>query len=108
MNSSETSSGPKVPADNGVIIMRLYIAGGATNSLEAMDNLKRICEEYSPHNHQVDIIDILQEPRCAVSDGVFVTPTLVKVAPAPTRQFVGTLTEKATVLLALGLKESQK
>src|SRR5579871_6550253 len=104
MTDSVPSADRAAPASTSLVAFRLYVAGGAPNSLEALSNLKRICEEYLPGNHQIEVIDVLQEPRRAVSAGVFVTPMLVKVSPGPARQLVGNLSDRATVVLALELK----
>ena len=38
------------------------------------------------------------------ADGIFMTPTLVKLAPSPTRRIVGTLSQTQPVMQALGLE----
>lgn len=81
---------------------RLYIAGDTENSLQARANLMAICREYVP-NHEIEIVDVLKEPATALMDGIFMTPTLIKVMPAPIKRIVGTLGELETVLQALGL-----
>lgn len=48
-------------------------------------------------------MDVLKEPKRALADGIFMTPTLVKLGPAPARKIVGTLNQTETVLQALGL-----
>ena len=42
--------------------------------------------------------------QAALSDGILMTPTLLKLAPAPGRRVVGTLEKTQAVLQALGLK----
>ena len=103
MNASDPSDHPTAPANSTMVTFRLYVAGGAPNSLEAIANLKSICEEYLPNNHQIETIDILLEPLRALNDGVFVTPMLIKVSPAPIRYMLGNLSNRAPVLLALEL-----
>jgi circadian clock protein KaiB len=44
----------------------------------------------------------------ALSDGIIVTPTLVRVLPLPVRQIVGTLSDTDNVIQTLGLTESKK
>jgi circadian clock protein KaiB len=82
---------------------RLYVAGGAQNSLRAISNLKALCRRYLPNRHKIEIIDVLQEPRRGLADGICMTPTLVKVAPHPERHIVGSLSATPTVLRDLGL-----
>lgn len=83
---------------------RLYLAGDALNSTQALANLRALCRTYLPDRHVIEIVDVFKEPKRALEDGIFMTPTLVKLAPLPTRKIVGTLNHTATVLTALGLE----
>jgi len=82
---------------------RLYIAGDAPNSMMAEANLRRLCDEYLPGRHQIEIIDVLSEPRRALEDGVFLTPMLVKLFPLPVRNIIGSLDNHNYTLQALGI-----
>ncbi len=82
----------------------LYLAGDALNSAQALVNLRALCETYLPDRHVIEIVDVFREPKRALEDGIFMTPTLVKLAPLPVRKIVGTLSHTATVLMALGLE----
>ena len=44
----------------------------------------------------------------ALQEGVLVTPTLCRLEPAPTRTIVGSLSDSARVLEALGLADSSQ
>jgi circadian clock protein KaiB len=83
---------------------RLYIAGGALNSEQAVANLELLCREHLPNRYQIDIVDVFRDPKRALADGIFMTPTLVKLSPRPVRTIVGTLSQQHTVLQALGLE----
>jgi circadian clock protein KaiB len=82
---------------------RLYVSGHSPNSVQAVANLNALCREHLPGRHEIEIVDVLIEPRRALSDAVLLTPTLVKLSPAPLRKIVGTLNQTQTVLHALGL-----
>jgi circadian clock protein KaiB len=88
-----------------VVVLRLYVAGGAPNSLLAIANLEAICREYLKGGHRLEVVDVLEHPRRAMADGVLVTPSLAKLSPKPGASVVGNLSDRAKVLLALGLKE---
>jgi circadian clock protein KaiB len=89
-----------------MIIMRLYIAGEAPNSQRAMNRLQSLCAEYlKAEQYRIEIVDILEDPLRALSDRILVTPTLLKLAPPPTSQIIGDLSDTAYVLLALGIPE---
>jgi circadian clock protein KaiB len=87
-----------------VFKFRLYVAGGASNSAQAIANLRAICRAHLPGRHQVEVVDVFREPKRALADGIFMTPTLVRVAPLPARRIVGTLSQTRLVLRALGLE----
>jgi len=81
--------------------LRLYIAGGAPNSLLALANATTICAEHFPDSHHLEVIDLLEQPTRAFADGIIVTPTLLRVAPLPVRRLIGTLEDRERALLAL-------
>lgn len=84
---------------------RLYVAGDTLNSAQALANLTAFCHAHLPDRHEIEIVDVYKEPQRALADGIFMTPTLVKLAPSPIRSIVGTLSQTQTVLQALGLED---
>lgn len=87
-----------------VVVLRLYVVGGAPNSVQAIANLEAICREHLKDGHKLEVVDVLEHPRRALAEGVLVTPSLAKLSPLPAANVVGNLSDKAKVLLALGLK----
>lgn len=83
---------------------RLYVAGDAVNSSLALANLRALCQAHLAGRHEIEVVDVFREPHRALEDSVFMTPTLVKLAPAPVRRIVGTLTQLQPVLQAIGLE----
>ncbi len=83
---------------------RLYVAGDTSNSTQALANLGALCRSHLEHRHEIEIVDVFREPERALADGVYMTPTLVKLAPPPVRRIVGTLSQTQPFLLALGLE----
>jgi circadian clock protein KaiB len=88
-----------------VVVLRLYVTGKAPNSLQAIANLQAICREHLKGAHKLEIVDILEQPRRAMADGILVSPSLAKVFPVPGTSIVGNLSDRAKVMSALGLKE---
>lgn len=93
---------PAVPTT--VVVLRLYIAGGAPNSMQAIANLEAFCAEYLKDGHRLEIVDVIQDPLRAMAEGVLVTPSLAKLSPQPAAQVIGNLSDRRRLLLALGLK----
>ena len=87
-----------------VFKFRLYVAGAAANSAEALANLTALCREHLPQRHEIELIDVFKEPERALTDGIYMTPTLVKLSPVPVCRVVGTLSEPLAVLRALGIE----
>lgn len=83
---------------------RLYVAGDALNSAQARANLTALCRTHLAGRHEIEIVDVFREPMRALADSVFMTPTLVKLAPLPVRTIVGTLSQTPIVMLALGIE----
>jgi len=83
--------------------LRLYVAGGAPNSVRAIANLAAICKEHLQSRFTLEIVDVLQFPLRALADGILVTPSLAKLSPAPAAKIVGNLSNRSNVLQALGI-----
>ena len=84
---------------------RLYVAGDAHNSMLACANLRALCASYLAERHEIEVVDVFLQQERALADAIFMTPTLLKLAPASQRRIVGTLGQTRAVLLALGLDE---
>ena len=91
------------PAVTTVVVMRLYIANNAPNSIRAIANLAAICKEHLGDKFELEIIDVLEYPLRALADGILVTPSLTKISPSPAAKIVGNLSDTGSVLHALGI-----
>ena len=80
--------------------LRLYVVGSAPNSVRALVNIKAICAEHFAL-HDLEVVDLLVHPLRAMTDGIIVTPTLLKLLPLPTQRVIGNLDDTSNVLLAL-------
>jgi circadian clock protein KaiB len=85
--------------------LRLYVAGDGPNSRIARENLRRILGEHAIDPCEVEVVDCMRHPKRALSDGVLVTPTLVRLAPTPAQTIIGTLSDHERVVAALGLPD---
>jgi circadian clock protein KaiB len=83
---------------------RLYVAGDAQNSVQAVTNLRTLCRTYLPERHEIEVVNVFQAPKRALADGIFMTPALIKLSPMPIRKIVGTLSQTQPLLHALGLE----
>jgi len=82
---------------------RLYVTGNAPNSTRALANLTEFCRCHLAGRHHIDVVDLDLEPRRALQDRVYMTPTLIKLAPGVEARIVGCLTDHEPLLAAFGL-----
>jgi len=91
-------------AEEGKYILRLYVAGMGPKSVQAIDNIKRICEEYLPGRYQLEVIDIYQYPIFAKDGQIVAVPTLIKELPPPLKKLIGSMKDTERVLVGMDLK----
>jgi circadian clock protein KaiB len=84
-------------------VLRLYIAGNNFRSQTAVENVKKICEEYLSGRYELEVIDIYQDQSKNLVDLVLAAPTLIKKLPLPLRRIIGDMTRKEKVLIGLDL-----
>jgi circadian clock protein KaiB len=92
-----------IEAVTTVVVMRLYIAGRAPNSVKAIANLEAICRQHLKDSYRLEIVDVCEHPRRALDDGILVTPSLTKLSPTPGASVIGNLSDTSSVLAALGV-----
>lgn len=86
-----------------IVRFRLYVAGQSPNSVLALKNLRLICEQHLGDHHEIEVVDVLRRAGDALDDHILVTPTLLKISPAPTCRIMGNLSHADVVLATLGL-----
>jgi circadian clock protein KaiB len=86
-----------------VFKFRLYIAGDTQNSIEALANLTSFCHAHLMNRHEIEVIDVFKESAKTLEDGIFMTPTLLRLSPSPMLKIVGTLSQTNILLQAFGL-----
>ena len=87
-------------------VLQLYVSGSTPRSVVAIENIRRICDEYLSGRYHLQVIDIYQQPEFARSEQIIAAPTLVKQLPVPLQRFVGDLSDEKKVLVGLGLQSS--
>jgi circadian clock protein KaiB len=83
--------------------MRLYVAGQSPKSLTAYANLTRLCERHLASHYEIEVVDLVENPRLASTDDILAIPTLVRHRPAPSRRIIGDLSDTERVLAGLEL-----
>lgn len=84
--------------------LRLYVAGQSPKCVAALENLRRFCEQYMAGRYEIEVVDLLENPRLARDHQIVAIPTLVRRLPEPLRRIIGTLGDTERVLVGLDLK----
>jgi circadian clock protein KaiB len=85
-------------------ILRLYIAGQTPNSVTAIANLKKICEDKLKGKYRIEVVDLLEKPQLAKGDQIIAIPTLVRRLPPPVKKIIGNLSKTESVIVGLDLQ----
>lgn len=91
------------PPEEDYCHLRLYVAGQSPKSLQALSNLKRLCEEHLQSRYTIEVVDLVEQPRLAAGDEIIAIPTLVRRLPEPMRNLIGDLSDAESVLVGLQL-----
>jgi circadian clock protein KaiB len=81
----------------------LYVAGQSPKSLQALANLKHLCERYLAGRHRIEVVDLVLDPTLAQRDDILAVPTLVRRSPEPQKKLIGDLSDLDRSVAALGL-----
>jgi circadian clock protein KaiB len=92
------------PPDEERYVLRLYVTGMTLRSMQAIANLRAICETRLQGRYELEVVDIYQHPRLARDEQIVAAPTLIKKLPLPLRRMVGNLSDEERVLMGLDLR----
>jgi circadian clock protein KaiB len=109
MNANPTRpASPKAKArkeEVGRYVLRLYVAGKSPKSVNAIANLKKICEENLQGRYELDVIDLYQQPQLAQGEQIIAVPTLIRKLPTPLRRIIGDMSNTERVLVGLDIQK---
>ena len=83
--------------------LRLYVAGQTPKSVAALANLTRFCKEHLADSYEIEVVDLMRNPKLAAGDQILAIPTLVRRLPPPMRRIIGDLSNTERVLVGLDL-----
>ncbi len=84
--------------------LKLYVAGQTSKSMAAIENLRNVCETHLAGRYELEVIDLLTNPRLAAGDQILAVPTLVRKVPEPIRKIIGDLSNEERVLVGLDVR----
>ncbi|HKR05108.1 MAG TPA: circadian clock KaiB family protein [Bacteroidia bacterium] len=85
------------------LVLQLYVSGMSPKSMEAVENLRRLCDEHLKDSFNLEIIDIYKHPESLEEQRIVFSPSLIKQYPLPRKVLIGTLSDSAKVMNALGI-----
>ena len=91
-------------AASSLYILKLYVAGQSPKSVNAIANMKKLCEANLQGRYVLDVIDLYQQPQLAQGEQIIAVPTLIRILPSPLRRVIGDLSNAERVLVGLDLR----
>jgi circadian clock protein KaiB len=88
-------------------LLRLFVTGLTPRSIRAIENVRAICEKHLHGRHDLEVIDIYQQPTLAKDEQIIAAPTLIKELPLPLRKIIGDMSDTDRVLVGLDLRRSK-
>ena len=85
-------------------VLRLYVTGLTPRSVQAIKNIRRICEQHLQGRYSLKVVDVYQQPALARGEQIVAAPTLIRRLPLPLRRIIGDMANTERVLLGLDLR----
>ena len=85
------------------IILQLYVSGMSLKSMEAIENIKRLCDEHLKDAFELEIIYLYKNPEAASEQQIVFSPSLIKTLPLPRKVLIGTFKDTEKVIKGLGI-----
>ena len=89
------------------LTLQLYVSGMTSKSMDAIENIRRICDELPADAYNLEIIDIYKHPEAAAESHIVFSPSLIKRSPLPKKVLIGKLSDTEKVIRALGITPSK-
>lgn len=87
----------------GKLMLQLYVSGMSPKSMEAIENIRRLCDENLHDAFELEIIDLYKNPKTASEQQIVFSPSLVKQHPLPKKILIGNFSDTAKVIKGLGI-----
>ena len=87
----------------GRLVLKLYVSGMSPKSMQAIENINRLCKEYLENSFDLEIIDLYKHPELAAEQQIVFSPSLIKRLPLPKKTLVGTFADTEKVIKGLGI-----
>ena len=85
-------------------VLKLYVAGQSPKSINAIANIKKLCEVNLQGRYVLDVIDLYQQPQLAQGEQIIAVPTLIRKLPPPLCRIIGDMSNTERVLVGLDVR----
>src|SRR5262245_43132446 len=93
------------PAESKKWNLRLYTAAKPPRSLPGTRTRRKLARGHLAGRYEIEVIDLLKNPRLAKDDQIVAIPTLVRKLPDPVRKIIGDLSDTERTLVGLQLRQ---
>jgi circadian clock protein KaiB len=87
----------------GRMVLQLYVSGMSPKSMEAIENINKICAAHLENAFDLEIIDLYKHPELASEQQIVFSPSLIKTHPPPKKTMVGTFSDSEKVIKGMGI-----
>jgi circadian clock protein KaiB len=88
----------------GKLVLQLYVSGMSPRSMDAIENIRRICDEHLQGVFDLEIIDLYKNPEVASEQQIVFSPSLIRQLPLPKKTLIGTFSDTEKVIKGLGIR----
>ena len=88
----------------GKLILQLFVSGMSPKSMEAIENIKHLCDTHLEGAFDLEIIDLYKNPEAATINQVVFSPSLIKQLPLPKKTLIGNFSDSKKVIKGLGIR----
>src|SRR5690349_25142834 len=78
-------------------LLRLYVTGQSPKCMAALSNLRRLCTVELQGRFEIEVVDLLENPKLASGDQIIAVPTLVRRLPPPITLIIGGMSANVSV-----------
>ena len=87
--------------------LRLYVNGSSAHTAAVEHNLRSLCDD-AALEYDLEVREVTDHAQEAEDDRVLLTPTLIRLSPAPSLRVAGDLSDARAALDGLGLRFWQR
>ena len=87
----------------GKLVLQLYVSGMSRKSMDAIENIKQLCDEHLKGTFELEIVDLYKNPEAASEQQVIFSPSLIRQFPLPKKMLIGNFSDTEKVIKGLGI-----